>query len=114
MALLSIVVIGGLMLTAAPTEVQARSEYMKAFIAKYPDLKEKASKLKCGVCHAKSKKVRSDYGKELGKALGKPKVKDMDAIKKALTDIEKKGDVDGKTYGELLKAGMLPPKAEEK
>ena len=59
---------------------EARPAYNKAYIAKHGK-----NEKKCGVCHPeKSKKVRNDYGKAMGKALGGKNIKDADAIKKAL------------------------------
>ena len=112
-ALLALVAVAGLFLVSAPQKAEARAQYMKAFVAKY-DIAE-AKEKKCGVCHGeggKNKKKVSDYGKALAKALGKKNQKDKDAIEKAFTTVEGEGDVDGKTYGELLKAGKLPPAAE--
>ena len=62
------------------------------------------------ICHgAKSKKERSDYAKALEKALGEKKVKDVEKINAALTEVEGKEYEDGKTYGSLLNDGHLPP-----
>lgn len=112
-ALLGLVAVAGLFLFSAPQKAEARAQYIKAFVGKY-DIAE-AKEKKCGVCHGeggKNKKVVSDYGKALAKALGKKNEKDADAIGAALTKIESEGDVDGKTYGDLLKDGKLPPAAE--
>lgn len=90
---------------AAPQQAEARPQYLKAFMGKY-DIAE-AKEKKCGVCHGeggKNKKVVSDYGKALGKALGKKNVKSADDIAAALGKIE--GDYPG------LKEGKLPPAAE--
>lgn len=90
-------------------EAQARTEYNKAFVAKYRDLAEQAKEVKCGLCHGKSKKMRNSYGKAVGAALGAKKVKDMEEITKALTKAEAaKSDVEGKTFGDLIKDGKLP------
>ena len=60
------------------------------------------------------KEKRNNYGMALKKALGKENVKDEDAIKAAMTKIEKeKSAEDGKTFGDLLEAGKLPGKTEE-
>jgi len=112
-ALLSLVAVAGLFMFSAPQKAEARAQYIKAFVAEY-DIAE-AKEKKCGVCHGeggKNKKAVSDYGKALAKALGKKNQKDAEAIKKALKAVEEEGDVDGKTYGELLKDGKLPPAAE--
>lgn len=98
---------------SAPQQAEARPQYLKAFTETY-DIAE-AKELKCGVCHGekgKNKKVVSDYGKALGKALGKKNVKAADDIKAALKEAEKGDAGDGKTFGDLLKDGKLPPAAE--
>ncbi|MBT5020783.1 MAG: hypothetical protein HON04_18785 [Planctomicrobium sp.] len=105
------------MFAAAPQQAEARPQYLKGFVGQY-DISE-ATELKCGVCHGSKdgkpggdKKKVSDYGKALGKALGKKNVKGADDIKAALKAAEKGDAGDGKTFGDLLKAGKLPPAAE--
>lgn len=93
-------------------EAEARPNYLKAFVGKY-DIAA-AKEKKCGVCHGeggKNKKVVSDYAKALGKALGKKNVKDADAIGAALDEAAKADAGGGKTYGDILKSGELPPAA---
>ncbi len=99
---------------ALAPQVQARPQYLKAFGDKYGDLKAAADEKKCGVCHGKGgmdKKVVSDYGKAVAAALGAKNEKDVEKIAAALTTVEGQDAGDGKTWGELLKAG-LPPAAE--
>lgn len=99
----------GLMTTSGPRQAQAQKQYMDAFLAKYTKLSEEDQAKKCGICHgADSKKMRSDYAKALEKALGEKKVKDVDKINAALTEVEGKEYEDGKTYGSLLNEGKLP------
>lgn len=101
------------MFAAAPQQAEARPQYLKGFVGQY-DISE-ASEKKCGVCHGKGgkdKKTVSDYGKALGKALGKKNVKGADDIKAALKAAEAGDAGDGKTFGDWLKAGKLPPAAE--
>ena len=110
--LFALVAIAGLF-ALAPQQAEARPQYLKAFIAKYETIKE-AKELKCGVCHGekgKNKKVVSDYGKALAKALGKKNQKDAEAIAKALDAAAKTKHGDG-TFGDLLKDGKLPPPAK--
>jgi hypothetical protein len=97
----------------APT-ADARPPYNKEFWAAYPDLKNLlADDMKCNACHGKEKKVRNDYGKAVGEALGGSKITDVEKIKAALKTAEdKKSSVEGKTFGELIKEGKLPGKAE--
>lgn len=70
----------------------------------------KSGKVSCAVCHpSKSKKDRNNYGAALTKALGAKKVKDTAKIKAALEKIGKeKSATEGKTFGDLIKAGELP------
>ncbi len=98
---------------AAPQQAEARPQYLKGFIGKY-DISA-AKEKKCGTCHGedgKNKKKVSDYGKALGKALGKKNVKGADDIAKALDEAAKADAGDGKTFGDILKSGKLPPLAE--
>lgn len=97
-------------------EAQARPDYLKAFNATYPALKTEAEGAKCGICHPEEKKsVRNTYGKAMGTALGSDKnlkmadneKKIVDALKKAESE---KSDVEGKTFGDLIKDGKLPNK----
>lgn len=101
------------MFATAPKQAEARPGYLKAFIAKY-DIAE-ASEKKCGVCHGeggKNKKIQSEYGKALGKALGAKNVKGEDDIAAGLDAAAKADAGGGKTFGDLLKDGKLPPAAE--
>lgn len=91
----------------------ARPKYAAVMSKAYPDLTKKHGKdgkLSCAVCHpSKSKKKRNNYGVEVGKGLGKKNQTDEDKIKGALTKAEAgESAVDGKTYGDLIKAGELP------
>ena len=98
----------GLMSTSAPKQAQAQKYYMDAMFEKYDKISDADKAKKCGVCHGKSKKMRSDYAQALGKALGAKKVKDKDKINAALMEVEGKEYEDGKTYGDLLNDGKLP------
>ncbi len=90
--------------------VDARPDYNKEFWAMYPSLKEHAE-TKCGACHGSDKKVRNDYGKAVGEALGGKNVKDGEKIKEALKKAaSEKSGTDGKTFGELIEDGKLPGK----
>lgn len=104
-AVFSLLLIGG-------EDANARPQYKKPFEKAYPDLVKKHGtngKLSCAVCHpVKDKKKRNDYGVALTKALGKKSEKDADKIKAALKKAEAEKNKDGKTYGELIKAGELP------
>ena len=92
-------------------EAQARPEYMKGFNTAYPALAKEVEPVKCGVCHGSEKKIRNDYGKAVGEALGEAKVKDDAKIKEALMKAEKgKSSTEGKTFGDLIKDGKLPGK----
>lgn len=107
----SVAIVG--LFAAAPKQAEARPQYLKEFVKKY-DIAE-ASEKKCGVCHGeggKNKKAVSDYGKALGKALGKKNVKGADDIAGALDAAAKADAGDGKTFGDFLKDGKLPPLAD--
>ena len=91
----------------------ARPKYAAVMSTTYPDLAKKHGKdekLGCAVCHPdKSKKIRNNYGASLGKAIGKANESDEAKIKAALEKIEsEKSATEGKTYGDLIKAGELP------
>ena len=105
------------MMCFSARDAQARPDYYKTFSDKYPDLKTLAEAdpvKKCGVCHGADKKMRNDYGKAYGTALGEKNVKHADNAKKleeALKKIEsEKSGTDGKTFGDLIKDGKLPGK----
>jgi hypothetical protein len=87
----------------------ARPQYCKAFIGHYTNVAE-AGAAKCAICHVGSdKKMRNNYGDALDAALPGKNCKDDAAIKEALVKIEgEKSAVNGKTFGDLLKAGQLP------
>ncbi|MEQ9409362.1 MAG: hypothetical protein RIK87_16620 [Fuerstiella sp.] len=91
----------------------ARPKYAAVMSTAYPDLTKKHgknNKLSCAVCHpSKSKKKRNNYGVEVGKGLTKKNESDEEKIKEALTKAEAgKSHVEGKTFGDLIKAGELP------
>jgi hypothetical protein len=95
---------------STPETAQARPQYAKEFAAKYTDLAEAAKKAKCAMCHPeKSKKVKNAYGKALGTAIGAKNCKDSAKIQAGLAGAESKpSEVEGKTFGDLIKAGKLP------
>lgn len=98
--------------------VKAVPPFKKEFDAMYvkPDgtaaekaLAAAAAEAKCNICHVgKDKKDRNAYGKELAKHLKKDDGKNVEKIKKALTDVESAKSPGGKTFGELIKEGKLP------
>ncbi|MCH7988036.1 MAG: hypothetical protein IID46_02675 [Planctomycetes bacterium] len=103
--------------------VQARTQYLKQFIASNKNLEKQAKKTKCNVCHyGKKRKDRNDYGKALAKEFAKNKKKknekDVEKIKEVFKKAaKKKSSVKGKTFGDLIKDGKLPgtaPKKDEK
>lgn len=93
----------------ATEHASARPNYCKTFIGHYTGVKE-AAEAKCGICHpGTEKKEKNNYGQAFGKALGAKNEKDEAKIKEALIKAEgEKSAVDGKTFGDLLKAGKLP------
>ena len=102
----------------APKQAEARAQYNKAFKAMYEEKFENQEdvQLKCNVCHGeggKNKKVRNAYAEDLFKELGDKNLKDDEKIKAALEATAKKdSQTEGKTYGDLLNAGVLPKLAE--
>lgn len=109
--------VGALLLTffvATSNQADARPNYMSVFKKSYPELaKSKDVKVNCYMCHPKKdnkkKKIRNNYGAALGKVLDKAKETDKEKIAKALKKIEgEKSHVEGKKFGELIKAGKLP------
>lgn len=101
------------LLILAGNDVSARPKYANVATAQYADLAKKHGtngKLGCNVCHPeKDKKKRNNFGLALSKALTKKNETDEDKIKEALTKTEgEKSATDGKTFGDLIKAGELP------
>ena len=97
--------------------VEARPQYSAAFAEKYPNV-DTSKDGKCAVCHGKGpdgkedKKLRNDYGKAYGGAVGMKNAKKGDpAIAAAFDKIAgEKSSVEGKTFGDLLKDGKYPGK----
>ena len=101
------------MFLAFGESASARPKYQAVMSKTYEDLTKKHGKdgkLSCAVCHpTKSKKERNNYGAALGKALEKKNETDEAKIKEALVKTEKeKSATEGKTFGDLIKAGELP------
>ena len=102
-----------------PFNVQWMAKYKEGNgNAKFVEAVETA---KCNVCHeGMSKKMKNDYGKAVGKYLTKAKYmeikEDDDAAKKYIIEGLQKAEGEkgpnGKTYGEMLKAGELPVAAQ--
>lgn len=110
------------------TPALAVSKLKKAFAAQYAgekaseELKELVKDAGCYACHVKGekKKVRNDYGKALEKAFEKNEFplkdweKDQDKYADKLKDIfkkvegEKSGFEEHKTFGDRIKANLLP------
>jgi hypothetical protein len=94
-------------------EASARPKYVKALNSTYPDLAQKQGtdgKLTCAVCHPdKDKKKRNNYGVALAGKLEKKNESDEDKIAEALKKTEgEMSKTEGKTFGDLIKAGELP------
>lgn len=116
-----------LLWTGSPRPAEARPQYHQALMKKYEGVKDQARETKCAVCHGGKngvdKTVISDYGKALLEALDLEKndkgkyvmERDYEKISEAMGKIEdKKPSEDSpKTYGEMLKAGELPPPAKD-
>jgi hypothetical protein len=96
----------------------ARPKYQQVLSKNYPELTKKHGKngkLSCAVCHpSKSKKKRNNYGVAMGKNVGKKNQSDLEKIKEAIVKAEKeKSKTEGKTFGDLIKAGELPGTKDE-
>lgn len=66
-------------------------------------------KSSCAICHpGKSKKERNEYGMAINKLLKKADKDDTKKIADSIKATEAEKDKAGKTFGELIKAGMLP------
>ncbi|MCA9057482.1 MAG: hypothetical protein KDA85_03250 [Planctomycetaceae bacterium] len=94
-------------------QASARPKFATAATEKYPELAKKHGmndKLTCAMCHPdKDKKKRNNYGAAVGSHLTKKNESDLDKIKEALTKAEAdKSATEGKTFGDLIKAGELP------
>jgi hypothetical protein len=90
-----------------------RAEYNRAFWKTYQaELGKLAETVRCNACHyGNDKKNRNDYGKAFGTALGGAHVEEADKIQQALEAAAKeKSGTEGKTFGDLIKAGKLPGK----
>ncbi len=112
-------VMAGAALLSAPQTSFARPNYNKEFWAKYDqELGKFKDTTKCNSCHfGAEKKNRNDYGKAFGEALvsqevgGKKQETNLDKVKAALDKAAKeKSAIEGKTFGDLIKSGMLPGK----
>ena len=96
----------------------ARPKYQQVMSKHYPELTKKHGKndkLSCAVCHpSKSKKKRNNYGVAVGKNVGKKNQSDLEKIKEAIVKAEKeKSATEGKSFGDLIKAGELPGTKDE-
>ncbi len=112
-------VLAGAIVFSSSETVDARPKYRTVFQKNYEKVAAN-NKITCFVCHGKNaegkmdKEKRNNYGMALKKALTKKNETDEDAIKKAMAKIEKeKSAEEGTTFGDLLKEGKLPGKAEE-
>ena len=106
-------VVAAALLVVTGSDALARPKYAMVATATYPDLAKKHGtdgKLTCAVCHPeKDKKIRNNYGAAVGKSLTKKNETAEDKIKEALTKAEaEKSATEGKTFGDLIKAGELP------
>ena len=108
LTVLTAIAVVGVLFSVDAQPVQARKQYMDEMKAKYSKVATEVDAQKCGVCHGKNKKQRSDYAKALEKAIGGKNEKDSDKVKEAFDKVADQEYADGKKYGELLKDGKLP------
>jgi hypothetical protein len=122
LALIASISLGGF----APSALMAQKAYNDEWKAVYhKDSKDEAFKklvdeAKCNICHIQgaNKKERNPYGAEASKVFKTMKInkespkKDPEGFKKdiakAFKELEALKNKEGKTYGELIKAGKLP------
>ena len=110
-------VLAASMFVVSGGEAMARPKYLNVFSSNYPDLVKKHGtdgKLTCAVGHPdKDKKKRNNYGVAVAGMLEKKNESDEEKIKGALTKTEaEKSKTEGKTFGDLIKAGDLPGTTE--
>lgn len=112
-ALLFGLAVAGLSLFCSESKVEARPNFKNIWADTYPDSKMLIAK-KCGVCHpGKTKKEKNDYAEAVFKGLGKRKQTDKEVIVKALKAAEAMpSPVEGKTYGDFIKADEIPPSSK--
>lgn len=104
----------GVLMVFASKQAEARPKYNTEFKKKYPEVvkaNDVEKTVKCNVCHigkTNSKKWNA-YGVAIGKAVGKKNQMDVKEIEKGLTKVEgEKSEMEGKTFGDLLKDKKLP------
>lgn len=110
-------VVAAALFVVTGSDAMARPKYAAVATTTYPDLAKKHGtdgKLTCALCHPeKDKKIRNNYGAAVGGKLGKKNEMDEAKIKEALTKAEgEKSATEGKTFGDLIKAGELPGTSE--
>ena len=117
---LGLLLVGSFLVGLIAQTVSARLPYKKEAEAKWGESKiaEIMKEEKCTFCHhPKDKKIRNDLGKALAECgLSKEKYTELkgdkeklsEFIKDALGKALKKKNADGKTFGELIKAGEDP------
>ncbi len=120
-AFLFLVVLGTIGFMASPA--MAVKEFRDAFKAKYIHpgstaandvaLAEAFEQANCAVCHVgESKKLRNDYGKQIGKLASKRDKKNAAKIQAALEAVGKlksnPADPASPTFGEIISSGKLP------
>ncbi len=117
LAVLCSIAVAAVLMSIEEKPAQARTKYLKPFLANYKNIEKEAKKAKCNVCHyGKKRKNCNDYGEAMKKNFAKNKrkknEKNAEIIKKVLKKTEKiKSSVKGKTFGDLIKDGKLPGKA---
>ena len=97
--------------------VEGRPQYRAEFGKKY-SASLLGQKLTCGVCHfddGKDKTKRNNYGKAVEKHLGAKNVKAPNAIDAAFDKAGLDPSLEkDKTFGDRIKAGLLPAEPELK
>jgi hypothetical protein len=116
-------VLGCVAAALVASEASALPPFNKEWLARYKDgnnnaaFVEAVETAKCNVCHVgKSKKDKNEYGKAVAKFLTKKDYEavkaDTDAAQKYIIEGLEKSEAEkapnGKTYGQMIKAGELP------
>lgn len=107
----------GTQTAAARSEYKGRMEEATKKTKGADVIKEK----KCNVCHGKDKKIRNDFGNAMLKHITKEdymslksdKEKLHKKVDEAIQAALKEKSPEGKSFGELIDAGLLPGKALE-
>jgi hypothetical protein len=119
--LLACLALSGMVASRAWAVPAFNEAFKKAYLQDGTPLADKVAEVKCNVCHeGKNKKDKNEFGVAVGKYLKKadftgdskkydPKSEEgQKALAEGLEKAAMEKSSNGKTYGELMKAGELP------